>query len=82
MLSTTLGSPEGPTIGTYYDIEIRSLAGFTYGTLYDNFDGLLLRARLWLVDRLQLGIVEVTELGFWYGELLGTTLGEITILFL
>ena len=75
MLSTTLEDSEGPTLGTYDDTDIGYLEGFTDGTSDVKIDSLLLRARLRLVDGLMLGTVEVTELGFWYGEVLGTTFG-------
>ena len=71
MLSTTRGSTEEIFLGTYYDTDLGSVAGFTDGTVYGKFDGLLCRARLELLDGLKLGIVEFSELGFCDGELLG-----------
>ena len=40
--------------------------------------GFFLGARLGLVDGLKLVTDEVTEIGFWDGKLIGTTLGAIT----
>ena len=78
MLGTTFGADEGPTLGTYDDTDLVSLEGFTDGTAGGKFDSLLLGARLELLDVINLGTEKVTELGFWYGRLLGTTLGAIT----
>ena len=64
MISTTLGFSEGPTTGTYDGTELGSLEGFNYGTVDGKFDALLMRARLWLIDWLMIGKVEVNELDF------------------
>ena len=45
---------KGPTLGTYDDIEIISLEGFTGGTADIKFDGLLLLSRIISVDGLKL----------------------------
>ena len=78
MLVTTFGDAEGPTLFTYKDIKIGSLEGFTDGTADGKFNGLLLVARLGLGVGLKLGTYVVTELCFWDGTLVGTTLGSIT----
>ena len=75
MIGTTLGSAEVPTFGIYDYTDLRSLEGFTDGTEDGKFDGLLLGARLGLVDRLNINMDKVTELGFWGRKLFGTTLG-------
>ena len=78
MLVTTLGADEGTTLVTYYYTEIGSLKGFNDGTVDETFDGLFMVARLGLVDEIKLGTDVVTKLCFWYGNLIGTTLGSIT----
>ena len=82
MLVTTFGGAEGPTLSTYKDIKIGSLEGFTDGTADVNFYVLLLGARLILVDGLKILTYKVTELGFWYGKLLGKTFGLIHTLYI
>ena len=77
MLGTTLGDSEGPTLGTYDDIELESLERFTDGTTDGKFDSFLLGERLGLVDVLKLGTDKVTELGLWDVKLFGTTIGAI-----
>ena len=78
MIGTTLGFDEGPTLVTYDDTELGSLEGFTDETSHGKFEGLLLGARIGLFNRLKLGTYKVTEICFWDGQLLGTTLGAIT----
>ena len=60
VISTTLGFDKEATLGTYDDIYLGSLTGFTDGTLYGKFDVFLMRARLRLVDGIMLETVEVT----------------------
>ena len=79
MIDTTLGSSEVPTLSIYYYTDLGSLEGFTDVTEDGNFDGLLLGARLGLVDRLKLNMDEVTELKFWSGKLIDTTLGTFSM---
>ena len=55
MLDTTLGASEGPTLVTYDDTDIESLEGFADGTADVKLGGLLLVARLVLVDGIRLG---------------------------
>ena len=77
MIGTTLRTSEGPALGTYDDTELRSLEGFNDVTAYGKLDFLLMGARNGLLDGLKLGTDLVTEIGFWEGKLLGTTIGSI-----
>ena len=77
MLVKTLRTAEGPALGKYDDTELGSLEGFNDETAYGKLDGFLLVARTGLVDRLKLGTDLVTEICFWEGKLLGTTIGSI-----
>ena len=64
LFGTTLGDSEVPALGTYDDIELGSLEGFTDETSDGGFEGLLLGARLGLVDGLKIVTYKVTELCF------------------
>ena len=75
MIGTTLGSAEVPTLDIFDGTDLGSLEGFTDVTEDGKFDGLLLRARLGLVDKINLNMDKVTELGFWGRKLFVTTLG-------
>ena len=59
MLDATLGYAEGPTLGTYDDKYVGSLAGFTDGSPNGKLDVFLLRAGLGLLYGLKLGTVKV-----------------------
>ena len=59
VLDATLGYAEGPTLGTYDDKYVGSLAGFTDGNPNGKLDVSLLRAGLGLLYGLKLGIVKV-----------------------
>ena len=53
-----------PTLDIFDGTDLGSLEGFTDVTEDGKFDGLLLGARLGLVDRLNINMDKVTELGF------------------
>ena len=78
MLGTAIGYSEETTLGTYGGTEIGSLEGFTDIPADSKFEGLLLGSRIGLIDGLKKGTDIVTKIGFWHGELLGTTIGSIT----
>ena len=67
---------EGPSIGACVGTELGSSQYFTDWTAYRKLGGLLLGGLLGLLYVLILGTDVVTGLGFWYGRVIGTTLGS------